>query len=189
MKKIGKNQYEVWAQFYVSRNCVDEIHSFFRREYRIAPEFLISNLHLTIYHSRRPMFSLSEIIQNCNLSIDTMDTRFMVLVPGGENPRPEIVPRNQKIGVRIKKNSEFRTVIDEYRKSLLIHENQQVLGKRNPSTRVKNAFGARNFQPHISILKSGNGVITDLTEIGNNFRDFVPEIKFDKFIIHKKKNF
>lgn len=189
MKINKKNQYEIWAQLCVTRSCINEIHSFFRNEYNIEPELLIPNLHLTIYHARRPMPSLQEIRQNCNLSIDTFDTRFMVLAPGGENPRPDIIPGKQKIGIRIKKNSIFRNVIEEYRNLLLEHETSSVLGNRNPSSRSRNAFGARNFQPHISIIKSGNNIKTDLTEIGINFRDFVPEIKFDKFIIHKKQNF
>ncbi|MES2780836.1 MAG: hypothetical protein V4651_13165 [Bacteroidota bacterium] len=189
MKVNGKSKFEIWAQLCVSRTCINEIHSFFRSEYKVEPEYLIQNLHLTIYHARRPMQNLSELRQNCNLSIDTLDTRFMVLAPGGENPRPDIIQEKQKIGIRIKKSSNFRNVIEQYRDSLIEHETPHLLGNRKPSIRTRNAFGARNFQPHIAIIKSGNGIVTDLSEIGDNFRDFVQEIKFDKFIIHKTQNF
>lgn len=187
---IGKQiQFEVWAQFRVAKKSVVEIEDFFMQEYNILPNFLISNLHLTIYHSRRPMPDIEEIFKSCHLSIDTMDTRFMVLAPGGENPRPDLVPAERKIGIRIHKASKFREKILEYREQFFLHETPKVLGLRKASSKTKNAFGARSFQPHIAILKSGSGIQTNLTEVGGNFRDFVQEIHFDKFLIHKRRNF
>lgn len=182
-------QFEVWAQFRVARKSITDIQDFFIEEYNISPEFLIPNLHLTIYHSRRPMPNVEEVFKSCHLSIDTLDTRFMVLAPGGENPRTDLVPAKRKIGIRIHKSSAFRKKILEYRKEFFLHETPKVLGLRKPSSKTKNAFGARHFQPHIAILKSGSGIQTDLTEVGDNFRDFVHEIHFDKFLIHKRKNF
>jgi hypothetical protein len=184
-----KIQFEVWAQFRVAMKSVIEIRDFFIYEYNISPEFLIPNLHLTIYHSRRPMPNVAEVFKSCHLSIDTLDTRFMVLAPGGENPRPDLVPAKKKVGIRVRKASAFREKIIEYRKQFFIHETPNVLGLRKPSSKSKNAFGARHFQPHIAILKSGSGIQTNLTEVGENFRDCVHEIHFDKFLIHKRKNF
>jgi len=189
MKINGKSQYEIWAQFCVTKRCTDEIHSFFRNEYNVAPELLVPNLHLTIYHARRPMPDLLELEQSCNLSIDTLDTRFMVLTPGGENPRSDIDPSKHKIGIRIKNSSSFKDIINQYRNLLFEHETSYVLGERRPSTKRRSAFGARYFQPHIAIIKPRNGIVTDLFEIGKNFRDCIQEIKFNKFIIYKVKNF
>lgn len=189
MKKDIVSQFEVWAQFNVSPKSILDIHKFFRDEYKIDPVFLIPNLHLTIYHSRRPMPGLEELKKSCLLSIDTFDTRFMVLAPGGENPRSNLIPSEKKVGIRIKRNSEFRSKINQYRMSILTHETPRVLGIRKPSSKSRNAFGARNFQPHISILRSGSGIINDLTKVGENFRDSIPELYFDKFIIQKRKNY
>ena len=189
MKTDKEIQFEVWAQFRVARKSVIEIQNFFIDEYNISPEFLVSNLHLTIYHSRRPMPDVEEIFKSCHLSIDTLDTRFMVLAPGGENPRPNLVPAKKKIGIRIHKSSKFREKILEYRRQFFLYETRKVLGTRKPSSKTRNAFGARHFQPHIAILKSGSGIQTDLTEVGDNFRDSIHEIHFDKFIIHKQRNF
>jgi hypothetical protein len=182
-------QFEVWAQFRVARKSLIEIEKFFIEEYKISPSFLVSNLHLTIYHSRRPMQHLEEINKSCHVLIDTLDTRFMVLAPGGENPRPNLVPAKRKIGIRVIKSSKFRDKILEYRQQFFLHETPKVLGLRRPSSKSRNAFGARNFQPHIAMLNSGSGIQTNLTEVGDNFRDFVQEIQFDRFIIYKRRNF
>jgi hypothetical protein len=189
MKTNKLIQFEVWAQFRVARKSVLEIHDFFCAEYKISPQFLIPNLHLTIYHSRRPMPGVEELIKSCHLSIDTLETRFMVLAPGGENPRQDLIPAEKKVGIRIHKSSKFRDKILEYRKQFFLHETPRVLGIRKPSSKSRNAFGARSFQPHIAILKSGSRITADLTGVGDNFRDFVQEIHFDKFIINKRRNF
>jgi len=135
------------------------------------------------------MPGVEELTKPCHLSIDTLDTRFMVLAPGGENPRPNLLPAKKKVGVRIHRSSKFREKILEYRHQFFLHETPKVLGVRKPSSKTRNAFGARNFQPHIAILKPGSGIQTDLTDVGENFRDVVQAIHFDKFIIHKRRNF
>jgi len=189
MRNATKTQFEVWAQFRVSKRSMVEIHNFFKQEYAISPEFLVPNLHVTIYHSRRPMPKLEEMEKSCHFSIDTLDTRFMVLAPGGENPRPHLIPGRRKVGIRIKRTSNFRKIIHEYRCLFLPHETEKVLGSRKPSSSSRNAFGARSFQPHISILKGGSGIISNLSEVGENFREIVHEIYFDRFLIRKRRNF
>jgi hypothetical protein len=135
------------------------------------------------------MSSLNEIKRTLLFSIDTLETRFMVLAPGGENPRPDLIPGKLKVGIRVKNGSTLRKKIIELRDSLIAHETEYVLGNRKPSTKSRNAFGARNFQPHIALLNAGSGIQTNLTEVGNNFRDSIPEIYFDKFIIQKVRNY
>lgn len=184
-----KIQFKVWAQFRVARKSELAIKDFFTNEYNISPEFLVPNLHLTIYHSRRPMTDIEEVNKSCLVSIDTLDTRFMVLAPGGENPRPTLIPAENKVGIRIHKSSKFRDKILEYRQEFFLHETPKILGLRKPSSKTRSAFGAKNFQPHITLLNLGSGIQTDLTEVGNNFRDSVHEIHFDRFIIRKRRYF
>ena len=146
-------------------------------------------MHMTIYHARRPMPNLEEASKSCLLTIDTNDLKFMVIAPGGENPRLELIPGERKVGVRITRTSIFREKIYKYRNMLIEHETSQVLGLRKRSTKSKNTFGARHFQPHISLLNSGSFIKKDLTILGNAFRDSITEITFDRFVIQKKKNF
>jgi len=182
-------QFEVWAYFCLSRKSEQDIHSFFTTEYNIEPDLIVRNLHLTIYHARRPMFDLQEVSKPCNFSIDTMDLRFMVMAPGGENPRPNLDPGKRKVGVRIVKSSPFRERIYEYRKESMQHETAKVLGTRKPSTNTKNAFGARHFQPHITLLRAGTFIDRDLTVLGDAFRNEIPLLHFSKYIVRKRQQF
>ncbi|CAM3929537.1 hypothetical protein MUGA111182_17780 [Mucilaginibacter galii] len=188
MNFIQRSQYEVWANFRVAKKSVDHIREFFINEIGVQPESLVKNLHLTVYHSRRPMPNVKETKVSCILSVDTMETRFMVLAPGGENPRPDLIPADRKIGIRIHRTSQLRIPIEKYRSRFFLHENRRILGKRKPSTKLKSAFGARHFQPHIALLLPGNNMPLDLKTIGDAFRDYVQEIHFDQFQIISRRN-
>ena len=48
------------------------------------------NLHLTVYHGRRPLPGLTPDGWDNHIVADSLETRFMVLAPSGENPRPEL---------------------------------------------------------------------------------------------------
>ena len=73
--------------------------------------------------------------------------------------------------------------VTKFRERLLAHETPEVLGGRRPSTHVSNAFGARNFQPHMALLRPGNGVDRDLTKLGSIFRQEIKSLTFDRFCI------
>lgn len=68
----------------------------------------------------------------------------MVLAPGGENPRPELEPRNLSLELEMKVN-ESRAEIQAFRDRLLKYETREVLGIRRPSTSQANAFGPAIF--------------------------------------------
>jgi hypothetical protein len=186
---MPKSQFKICAYLKVAKKSVDIIHAFFYEEFGIARKHLISNMHLTVYYSRRPMPMIEEVYRGCHMVLDTYETKFMVLTPGGENPKDHIVPEDHKIGVRVKRISLLRESIYKYREYFYEHETTKVLGKRKPSTKSRNAFGAKSFQPHISLLHRHNGIIDNLTVVGEMFREFVPEIYFDKFVVINRKNF
>jgi hypothetical protein len=183
------SQFEIWAQLNVSRKSVEEIQYFFRSEWRIPVEYLVSNLHLTVYHSRRPLPDLIPTREACNLILDTNETRFMVQVPGGENPRQNIIPGLRKVGIRIQRASPFFENILAYRSFFYPREASIKMGARHRTDDRRNAFGARHFQPHITLLKGGSGIQTDLTEVGISFRDAVPEIHFDSYTIEVNRSY
>lgn len=70
-----------------------------------------------------------------------------------------------------------------YRCRLLKYETLHVLGNRAPSTYKSSAFGARYYQPHMTLLKPGSGVGPDLTVVGDAFRRSLGDLTFDKFTI------
>ena len=109
----------------------------------------------------------------------TEDTRFIVMAPGGENPRPELEPAKRKVGIRIQRKNIARPAILRLRERLLIHETPEVLGTRRRSTHSFNAFGARHFQPHMALLRPGSGIDRDLTKLGVLFRNEIKSLTFD----------
>jgi hypothetical protein len=187
MKIDKKHEYEIWCQLMMSKESELSVHTFFIKHYYIDPNHLIYNMHLTVYHSRRPMLDLEEMKFNCMHNIDTNETRFMVLTSGGENQRPDIIPGYRKVGIRIQRSSNFRNIIHSYRRKVIQYEDIVTLGERKPSNMNRNAFGSRSFQPHISLLKAGSEINFDLYSVGENFRNYISELVFNKYIIRRVK--
>ncbi len=70
-----------------------------------------------------------------------------------------------------------------FRRRLLAYETPAVLGSRRGSTLRTNAYGARNFQPHMSLLMPGSGIPGDLSKLGQRFREHIGDLVFDQFVI------
>ena len=174
---------EVWAQLFLCNADSALIWDMLTVKCGIKRNVLVPKMHITIYHARRPMQTLRSCTEAANVLIPTAETRFMVLAPGGENPRPELEPRKKKVGIRVQRKNDGRPEILKFRERLLAHETPEVLGGRRPSTHGSNAFGARNFQPHMALLRPGNGVDRDLTILGNVFRQEIKSLTFDRFCI------
>jgi hypothetical protein len=114
-----------------------------------------------------------------HLILPATDTRFMVMIPGGESPRPEIDPGMKKVGIRIHRASSVLDEIINLRNDLSKYETREVLGDRSSSSRKKSAFGPRHFQPHIALLKPGSGINSDLTLVGKIFREQIGDLTFE----------
>ena len=165
------NKYEVNAMLRVSGDCEEQISRFLLDELGIRQGAIQKWMHLTVYHGRRPLLGLMEGTSLVRVTANTDETRFMVFVLGGENPRPDIVPGKRSVGIRLTRRNQAINEIQQLRESVYQLETQQVVGKRHPTTSWRNCFGARHYQPHIKLLKPGNRVGRDLTIIGRSFRD------------------
>lgn len=183
MKIIKEHNTEVWAQLFLCEEDCARIQVFFTTAFGIKPKHIVKNMHITVYHARRPLPLVSPVSEPVNVVVAASETRFMVLAPGGENPRPELDPAHHKIGLRVHRKSIALPAILEFRERLTRYETKSVLGLRPPSTHRTNAFGARHFQPHMAILRAGSGIGRDLTQLGVPFRDLLGDLKFDRFII------
>lgn len=175
---------EIWAQLEL---CADDQHricDFFCSEIGLKKKDVVPNMHLTVYHSRRPMPGVTQTSEQAEVVIDAVDTRFMVMAPGGENPRNDLDPKKKKIGVRLHRQSPARLEILRYRNRLLQFETREVLGRRKPSTATRNAFGAQHYQPHMTLLRQGAGIDGDLKVIGAAFREAMGRLVFDRFTIN-----
>ena len=182
---------EVWAQLWLSSSDCMRIRDLLVDENLVKPSSIIPKMHLTVYHCRRPMPGLTPLDEGAHVVIPTAGTRFMVLAPGGENPRPELEPRRCKVGIRIQRTNTARAQILDYRERLLSHETLNVLGGRPPSNMTRNAFGARSFQPHIALVRPGSRIERDLTKTGAVFRAKIDHLTLDRFtidIVRKDRN-
>lgn len=168
---------------FVAGESSKAIESFFVEELGINPKYLHSKLHLTVYHARRRLSGLDSYQEPHRAEVATSDLRFMVMAPGGENRRPELTPSDSHVGVRIRRTSSAIANIRELRSRFYKFETDKVLAGRSPSNHVRNAFGARSYQPHLTLIKPGSGLDSDLTKIGDAFRSAVNEIVFDKFVV------
>lgn len=179
---------EVWAQLFLCEEDRVRVHDFFVSEFGIKPRCVVRNMHITVHHARRPMPGVVSFAETAALVLTAAETRFMVMAPGGENPRPELNPARRKVGIRVHKQSAALPAILELRERLLRHETGRVLGRRPPSTHRSNAFGARHYQPHMAVLRAGSGIDRDLTRLGGPFREKLGDLRFDRFeveVVHR----
>ena len=181
-----KHTYELNAMLRVSRESEDEIARFLSARCGVRSKRIASDLHLTVYHGRRPLPGLREGSWPIEVSLDVQETRFMVLAPGGENPRRDLDPGALSVGIRITRRNRAIAEIQNLRKSVYRCETPDVIGSRTPTTAKTNCFGSRNYQPHIRLLHSWSRIERDLTMIGESFRSEIREIKLDVFEIESR---
>ena len=107
----------------------------------------------------------------------------MVLAPGGENPRPELEPAKKSVGIRLTKRNIAIEGIQTLRHQMISLETSELVGRRKRSTAWTSCFGARDYQPHIKLLKPGSEIDRDLKPIGRYFRMCFQTIDFGKYEI------
>ena len=178
-----KSRHEVYAILKVSNECQDHITHILSFECGVSAKAIVRNMHLTVYYSRRLLPGLEQCQQDVNVVADAAETRFMVMAPGGENPRPDLEPSRRSIGIRLTRRNQAFNEIQSLRSTFYAYETENVLGRRNPSTAKRNAFGARHYQPHVTLLRPGSLVEPDLSELGATFRSACDWIEFDRFCV------
>ena len=183
MKSRRIHKYEVYATLWVTRTCEKQIARLLSEKCGIQKGAIQRGIHLTVYYGRRPLPKLVEENRRVHISADVNETRFMVLAPGGENPRPELEPHQRSVGIRLTRRNQAIAEIQQLRQSIYQLETDEVIGNRTATTAWKSCFGARHYQPHIKLLRPGSGINRDLTEIGSIFRSEIERIEFGKFRI------
>lgn len=173
---------EVWAQLFLCDADCARISDFFVSA-GLKKRCVVRRMHLTVYHSRRPLPGVVDVSEPVSVVLAAAGTRFMVLAPGGENPRTELEPGKLRVGIRVQKQNATLSAILQFRDRMLRFETPRVLGSRAPSTRNNNAFGARNYQPYVALLRPGSKIDRDLTSIGSRFREALVDLTFDRFAI------
>ena len=180
------HNFEINAILWVSEASEEQLRSFFVDALGIKKSRLQASLHLTVYHGRRVLPTLTEQDEAVSVVLPTVETRFMVLAPGGENPRDSLDPNSLPVGIRLTKRNPAVPAIQDLRRQIYSKENKRVLGQRPRTTAWRNAFGSRHYQPHIQLLKPWHKVGAQLTEVGDLFRSKIDLIEFDRFQVEAR---
>ncbi len=182
------HRHSVWAMLFVAKDSEEAIWRFLTQQMGLRPSLLHRRLHLSVYHARRALEGLTDYGEPVEIEVAAEDLRFMAMTPGGENPRPEIDPARCNVGVRVKRTSPTIQAIRSLRSRFYPLESMDVIGVRQPSNHKRNAFGARHFQPHITLIRPNNGLDRDLKEIGSAFRAAVGGLRFDQFVVKCRRD-
>ena len=144
----------------------------------LCPQSLESRFHLTVYHARRFIAGTRPVRRTVSIDCNLAETRTMVLVPGGENPRPGVTPSQHSLALRLTNRNVAVPEIQALRAEFMQIETDDVIGTRSRSTRRRNAFGARNYQPHLKICGPRNGAPLNLTDFGEHLRAQLEAVRF-----------
>lgn len=159
----------------------ENLRSFFVDVCSVKPRLVATKMHCTVYHARRAIPGIADIEEQLLIAIPGQELRMMAMAPGGENPRPDIDPASCPVGLRVRRSA--ADPLNALRMRFVVLETPEVLGGRLPSNRRRNAFGARHYQPHITVLRAGAVRDPDLSELGSLLRSSIGEIRFDRLIV------
>lgn len=187
LRKRSATYPEVYALLWVTRRDESRLTEFFT-SWGVPEAAIERGMHLTVYYARRVLPGLrpDKLSRKVEIEVDVAETRFMVLAPGGENPRPELDPARRSVGVRLTKRNNAISQIQGLRTEMRLLETRAVIGGRRPSTHWRSCFGARMYQPHIKLLRRGSEVDRDLTKLGEAFRMAFTTIEFGKFTVNER---
>lgn len=184
----SKSEREVYALLWLSENSKSQITSLLSDECGIPYQTIQRNMHLTVYYASRELPGLTPSVKSVKVVADVAETRFMVLAPGGENPRPGLIPSESSIGIRLTRRNQAIPEIMELRRSVYQKETPNIVPNRRLTSDRRSAFGARSYQPHVQLIRPGSGIDADLTKIGRLFRSKVGVLEFDRFEIQIRHN-
>ena len=179
--RSGSRRYDVYGLLWVNSDSAATIRDALSESCGIPRRAIAANLHLTVYHARRHLPGLFPRQETVDITAEVHETRFMVLAPGGENPRPDLEPSKRSVGIRLTKRNTAIPEIQLLRSSMYGLETPRVVGSRKKTTAWTNCFGARAYQPHVKLLYPGRLVALDLTATGRTFRSALSSIRFDRF--------
>lgn len=176
-------QHSVWASAFLDRPSEVKLRSFFINLLGFQAEMVMKDLHTTVYHARRPLFGLADYKEKIAFTVSGSELRVMAMTPGGENRREDVDPMKCPIGLRIRRANGASAPVEQLRDRFYEFETPRVLGAREPSHRRRSAFGARSYQPHITVLRAGAITNPDLSALGAALRTHIDSISFDRLVV------
>ncbi len=176
-------RHSVWAIAHLSDASEAILRGLFRDKLGFPSKMIKRGLHTTIYHARRPLAGITDSEETIAITVPGSELRMMALAPGGENARPDVDPRLCLVGLRIRRAEGAANALEALRTRFFAYETEKALGVRRPSSRRSSAFGARSYQPHITVLKAGAIADPDLSKIGFIVREQLTSLQFDRLVV------
>lgn len=135
-----QHNFQTYALLWVSKNSQQEIKQILIYECEIPNSAIQRDMHLTVYHGRRLLPGLVPYYDFVQIVANVAETRFMLFVPGGENPRREIVSSMHSVGIRFTKRNVAIDEIQKLRAKTCQFETEEVIENRTPTSAWKNCF-------------------------------------------------
>ena len=171
----------VFGLLFLGKEEEARLKAFLNLELNIPEACLNKNYHITVYEARIELPGLNPLQRSVSVQVPASMWRFMVMAPGGENERPEINPDERQIGLRLHRSADAYSRVSELRANFFRLEAAAGVPKRNRSTLRLSAFGARNYQPHMTICQPGHGLGRNLSPHGEALRAGLGDLHFDRF--------
>ena len=155
-------------------------------DYGIRGTAIRRELHITAYQADCVFPGVISGGEEVQIEASVAETRFMVMVGGGEVYQPWINPNTKRIGIRFTRRNCVMQDIDNIRVRFAKLETMEILGDRKQTTVRRSAFGIPKYQPHMTLLNPENGVNgvnSDLTILGQAFRSRFQNLTFDRLEI------
>lgn len=175
-----------YVAIYLHRRHENAIRQFFI-DHGIQENAIRRELHVTVYQADCPLPGLASCEEDIQVEGNVDETRFMVMAAGGEVRQPHIDPHEKKVGIRFTRRNQATPSIDDTRLRFAKLETPEILGGRKQTTARRSAFGAPNFQPHMTLLNPGSNVGSDLTVLGQAFRSQFEHLVFDRLEIRLRE--
>lgn len=180
MPPPSHNRIEVYALLWLTKECEGRIRDFFL-SVGVPIHVIQRGMHLSVYRGYGPLSGLSPMTKPLTIRADVAETRFMVLAPGGEEPRPGLDPAESSVGIRLTRRNSAIPDIQKIRRSIYELETPRRTKKWT------SCLGASRYQPHIKLLLPGNGIERDMKPLGESFRSAFHEICFGKYEVKVRK--
>lgn len=175
-----------YVAIYLCRRHEKAVRQFFI-DHGILQNAIRRELHVTVYQADCAFPGLASCDEGIQVEANVDETRFMVMAAGGEVRQPHIDPHEKKVGIRFTRRNQATQVIDDTRLRFTKLETPEILGGRKQTTARRSAFGAPNYQPHMTLLNPGSNVGSDLTVLGQAFRSQFEHLVFDRLEIRLRE--
>ena len=179
-RRVPRHRHRAFVLLRLSKSSEKRLSDFLVDQLNFPRSRLKRNLHITLYEARRRLEGLSSFERSALIRVPSDVWRFMVVAPGGENPRPDIDQLTRPLALRTVRTSDAYQSIQKLRSEFLAFETDKVLSGRRTSGPRRNAFGSRHYQPHVTLIGSGHGIEGDLSEYGEVLRRQLGDLEFDK---------